>query len=400
LKLPWSDLSPQAKRGLLTHALHWQAVQVGQLYVSVFLFRLSHGYALPALHAICQYALIPPGYWLAAVMTRRWGAATSLRTGLTVYAIYQACILALGPGAAAWAGPLGALWGLGVGLYWQAWVLLIIDYSRDGHDRDAMLGSNQALYFLANFTGAPVAGLFLARFSGTTGYPWAFGAALLLFAAAWTVSLGLKGQPHHGAGAVRRLLKVRKPKGWNASMLSTVFMGLMNVGALFLPMLLAYESGGSEGYGGVYAALTALAGFVASALVGRWGHPERRGGWLFWSACSVAVLVFPLALHRAYGLVLLYGLGTAIAMSAFNVPLFATQISIMESEPRFRHRRADAMFIREWPLALGRCIACGTILFFVQDMRSFALGALLSFLALCPLMNYATLRPWLIRRPA
>jgi len=199
----------------------------------------------------------------------------------------------------------------------------MVDYSREGHDRDAMLGSNQSMYFLANFTGAPLAGWFLTRFNGTEGYAWAFGASLFLFAAAWAVSLGLKGQRQHGAGALRRLLRVRKPRGWNASMLSTALMGLMNVGTMFLPMLLAYESGGSEGYGGGYAALTALAGFGASALVGRLGKPGHRGAWLLGSAVAVAALTLPLSFSRGFAVVLLYGLGTAVAMSTFNVPLFA-----------------------------------------------------------------------------
>lgn len=365
---------------------------MGQLYVSVYLYRLSGGYAVPATHALFQYACIPLGYWLAAMITRARGAATSLRCGLAVYGGYQALILWLGPGAAAWAAPLGALWGLGVGLYWQAWVLLMVDFSRDGHDRDAMLGSNQSVYFIANFTGAPLAGWFLGRSEGTQGYPIAFGAALLLFLAAGWISLGLKGRAMHGAGAVGRLLRVRKPKGWSASMASTALMGLMNVGTMFLPMLLAYESGGGEGHGGGYAALTAVAGFAASALFARWGHPERRADWIFWSAAAVAALVLPLAADRGYALVLLYGLGTAVAMSTFNVPTFATQISIMESEPRFRHRRADAMFIRELPLALGRCAGCAAVLWRVQDLRSGALSALLVLLAFTPLLNYAVLR--------
>lgn len=395
LRLPWHGLSPQARRGLLAHALHWQAAQVGQLYVSVYLYRLSGGYAVPALHAMFQYLCIPLGYWLAAVLTRSRGAAASLRAGLAVYGAYQALILWLGPGSAAFAAPLGALWGVGVGLYWQAWVLLMVDFSHDGHDRDAMLGSNQSVYFLANFTGAPLAGWFLGRSQGTAGYPIAFGVSLLLFAVAGWISLGLKGRPLHGAGAVRRLLRVRKPKGWNASMLSTALMGLMNIGTMFLPMLLAYESGGGEGYGGGYAALTAVGGFAASALFARWGHPEKRAAWIFWSAAAVAALTLPLAFTRGYALVLLYGLGTAVAMSTFNVPTFATQISIMESQASFRHRRADAMFIRELPLALGRCLGCAAVLWRVQDLRSGALSALLAVLAFTPLLNYGVLRPWL-----
>jgi len=49
------------------------------------------------------------------------GRRLQLARGLGVYSAYQALILWLGVGAAPWAAPLGALWGLGVGLYWQAW---------------------------------------------------------------------------------------------------------------------------------------------------------------------------------------------------------------------------------------------------------------------------------------
>ncbi|WP_460907293.1 hypothetical protein, partial [Staphylococcus aureus] len=93
--------------------------------------------------------------------------------------------------------------------------------------------------------------------------------------------------------------------------------------------LITFETGGSEGKSGAYAARTAVAGFAAAMLVARLGHPERRGGFLRWSAVAVAALTLPLAFDRSYGLVMLYGLGMAMAMSVFNVPLFAAQIRII-----------------------------------------------------------------------
>lgn len=395
LKLPWSGLSSQAKRGLLAHALHWQAVQIGSLYVSVFLFRLGHGYALPAWHAFCNYSTIPVGYWMAAGLTRRFGAGTSLRLGLSVYAAFQLVILLLGEQAGAYAGSLGLLWGLGVGLYWQAWVLLMVDLSEDGADRDRLLGNNQAMYFLASFTGAPLAGWFLSRFEGTGGYPWVFGLGFILFVAAWVVSLPLKGRTQHSASAVGRLLKTRKPEGWGAGLFSAALMGLLSVGGMLLPLLISYDTGGGEGHSGVYTALVALAGFTASALVARHAHPRHRRGLLFWSALAVAACSLPLAVDRGYGLVLLYGLGMAVAMSVFNVPLFATQIAIVESSPRFRHRRADAMFLREVPLWLGRAVASGAILWGVKALQSQALSLLLVAMALVPLSNYLLMRRWI-----
>lgn len=396
----WSSLGPQARRGLLAHALHWQAVAVGQLYVGVYLFRSGGGYGLPAWHALCSYLAIPLGFWMAAGLTRRRGPGASLRLGLGIYALFQAAILGLGPSAAAWAGSLGALWGLGIGFYWQAWVLLMVDLSQEGRDRDALLALNQAAYFLSSFTGAPLAGWFLARMPGASGYPWAFGASLLLFVAAWACSLGLRGKPHPSGGSLRRLLKVRKPAGWNAGLVSAGLMGFLSVGALFLPMLLSYESGGSEGHGGLYAAATALAGFAATALLARLGQPSRRADFLLWSALAIAGLTLPLAFDRSYALVLLYGLGMAVASSVFNVPLFAVHLSILESSRRFLHRRADAMLLRELPLNLGRALAVGLVLGAVDGLRSGGMTLLLVLLAFTPLLNYATVRPWVGPRRA
>jgi YQGE family putative transporter len=395
VKLPWRDLGPGARLGLLTHWLHWMAVQMGQLYVGVFLFRVSHGYRLPALHAFCSYLAIPLGYWAAAALSRRRGAAASLRLGLGIYAAYQGLILGLGPTAAGWAGYLGAFWGLGVGFYWQGWVLLMVDLSVEGRDRDALLAGNQAAFFVASLVVAPLTGWFLSRFEGTGGYPIAFGASLALFSAAWVASLGLKGRTHPGVGSLVRLLKARKPAGWNPGLLSAGLLGFMSVGSMFLPMLISYESGGSEKASGSYTAWTALAGLAASAWVARRLRPERRAETLLWSAIAIAGMTLPLAFSRDYGLVLLYGLGMAVSMSFFNVPLFAAHIRILESSPRFLYRRADAMLLRELPLNVGRALACGVVLWGVQDLRSGLLTALLALLAFTPLVNFAVLRPWL-----
>lgn len=380
---------------MLAHALHWQAVQVGQLYVGVYLHRVSHGYGLPALHALASYLFIPLGYWMGGVLARSRGPGAGYRMGISLYAAYQALILLLGPRAAGWAAPLGALWGLGVGFYWQSWILLMVDLSDEGRDRDSILAANQSVYFLASFTGAPLAGFFLSRFEGTSGYPLAFGASVLLFVTAWFVSLGLKGKRQHGSGAVLRLLQTRKPSGWNAMLFSAFLMGALSVGSMFLPMLLAYDSGGSEGYGGGYAAVTALVGFAATAWMARLGHPERRSGLVLWGGLAVTALILPLAFGRGYLLVLLYGLGMAVAMSAYNVPLFAAQIRIVETSRRFLHRRADAMYLRELPLNLGRIVVCALILWGVQDLHSGALTWLLLVLAAIPLLNFLVLRPWL-----
>lgn len=387
-KLPWSSLNSRARRGLLAHALHWQAVCVGQLYVGVYLFRLSHGYAAPAWHALCSYATVPLGSALGAALTRRWGPGASVRAGLFVYAAFQAAILALGDGAVDWAGSLGLWWGLGVGLYWQGWVLLMMDFSTEGSDRDTMMGGNQAASFFASLTAAPLAGYFLGRALGTAGYPWAFGLSFIFFAGAAWLTLPLKGTSHPQDSALRQLLAGPKPPGWIACMFSSVLMGVMTVGNLFLPMLLAYAVGKDEGLGGLYAFATALVGFTGSWAISRLGHPERRSSFLLGAALAVLVFSLPLALHRSLALVMLYGVGMALSLALFNVPLFAAHIRIIEGGALFARHRADAMALREGAIAVGRCGASAVVLWGVHDLASTGLTCLLVGVALTPLLNY------------
>jgi MFS transporter, YQGE family, putative transporter len=390
--LPWSRLSPAAQRGLWAHALQYQAVAVGSLYVGVYLFRLSNGYAAPAWHSLCSYFMVPVGYAMAAAVTRMRGPGFAMRLGLLVYALFQAIILCLGDQAVVWAGSLGLLWGIGNGLYWQAWVLLIMDLSTEGADRDTMMGGNQGVYFLANLTGAPLAGWFLGRFIGTQGYPWAFGLSLILFAASAWVSLPLKGKIHPGSNAVRRLLIIRKPRGWKPLLFSAGLMGVSSVAMLFLPMLLAYDVGRNEGLGGLYAFGSAVVGFSGTWAFSRFSKPESRGSILIGAALTVLCCTLPLAYHRSLGLVMLYGLGMAVALSLFNVPIFATHIRVVQSNPHFAYHRADAMFIREWTLMLGRALACGTVLWGVSSLNSQGLTWLLVGVALTPLLNYLVMR--------
>jgi hypothetical protein len=137
---------------------------------------------------------------------------------------------------------------------------------------------------------------------------------------------------------------------------------------------------------------TALAGFASAWGVSRLGHPERRAGFLFWSAVAVAVLSLPLALHRSLNLIMLYGLGMAISMSIFNVPLFAAHMRVIESKRRFSHRRADAMALREVVLNLGRAVACAVVLWGVHDIGSVGLTWLIVGVAFTPLLNYRVMR--------
>ena len=391
MKFPWHGLSPEGRRSLLCHALYWQAMSMAFTFVNIYLFRLGGGYASPALYQIWTNALIPFGFLLGAALARRRGSAAAYRAGLLLHELFLVIMLLLRERCMGYLPWVGALAGLAAGMYWQGWILMMVDQSDDAN-RDAMLGSQQWVYFVAGLSGAPLAGWFLSRFSDLEGYNYVFALSTLLFAAAWLISLPVRTKPMHGAGSFLRLLKARKPPGWGPMNLSAALMGLMSVSALFLAALIAYESKGNETGTGSYTFVNAGLGFVAAWMMARVGKPSRRLRTLWIAAVAVAAITLPLAFHRSFAVILLYGAGMAIALSFYNVPLLSTHLRFIDVSPRFKARRADALCFREFSIMFGRVAGFSFVLFMVGNADSKALAGLFVAIALAPLLNTYAIR--------
>ena len=392
MKFPWHALSPPARRALLCHALYWQAVIMAFTFVNVYLFRLGHGYADPAYYQMLANAVIPLGFVAGAYIARRQSSAATYRAGLILHEVFLLLILILRERCVDHLFVVGILSGLATGFYWQGWILMMVDLSGE-ESRDAMLGSQQWVYFVAGLTGAPLAGWFLSPFADLQGYNYVFAFSSLLFAAAWWVSRPIQTSRLHGAPSLLRLIKARKPHGWAAMSFSSVLMGLLSVSALFLTTLISFESKGNESGTGQYTLLNAGLGFAATWFMARYGARQTRLRTLAWAGLVVAVVALPLAFQRSFALIMLYGAGMAIALSFFNVALFVSHLSILSSKASFHARRADALVMRESWIAVGRVAGYAFIMLMVGNIDSKALGFFFVAIAVTPLLN-----TWVMRR--
>jgi YQGE family putative transporter len=390
--LPWQRLSPDARRALLCHGLYWQAVAMAFTFINIYLFRLGHGYREPALFQIWTNGMIPLGFMLGSAIARRRSSAGAYRAGLAFHLLLLLLVLWLRQDCVKQIPLIGCIYGLGAGLYWQGWILMVVDLS-DESTRDSMLGMQQWVYFVSGLTGAPLAGWFLAKSGDLAGYNSIFFLSTLFLAAAWAVSLPIISKPLHGAGSALRLLRARKPKGFWAMNASSALMGLLSVSAMFLSALIAYEAKGDEKGTGSYTFVNAALGFLAAWWMARSGRPASRLRTMWIAATAVALVTLPLAFQRSFSAILLYGAGMAIALSFYNVPLFSTHLRVLAENPRFHARRADALAIREGAINLGRVAGFAFILFFVGDIGSGSLGLFFVAIALTPLLN-----TWVMRR--
>jgi YQGE family putative transporter len=361
-------------------------------FINIYLFRLGHGYRDPALFQIWTNGMIPLGFMLGSAIARRRSSAGAYRAGLFFHLVLLLVVLSLRQDCVKQIPLIGTIYGLGAGLYWQGWILMVVDLSDDS-TRDSMLGTQQWVYFVSGLTGAPLAGWFLATYSDLQGYNYIFAFSSFFLAAAWAVSLPIQSKPLHGAGSALRLLKARKPKGFWAMNASSALMGLLSVSAMFLSALIAYEAKGNEKGTGSYTFVNAALGFLAAWWMARAGKPASRLRTMWIAAAAVALVTLPLAFHRSFAAILLYGAGMAIALSFYNVPLFSTHLRVLSENPHFHARRADALAIREGAINLGRVAGFAFILAYVGNIGSGALGLFFLAIALTPLLN-----TWLMRR--
>ncbi len=392
MRMPWHGLDMQARRGLLAHALYWQAAAIAFQFVNIYIFRLSHGYAKPALYQIWSNGCIPAGFALGSWIARRRSSSATFRSGLLVFLFFLIAMLVLRERCVEWIPLIGLLSGLAIGLYWQGWTLVMMDLS-ENHQRDAMLGTSQWVYYVAYLTSAPLAGWFLSRFSGLEGYSWVFAVATLMLAMAWIVSLPLKTSRLHGGGSFKRLMKARKPAGWGYMAVSAMLTGLFSVSAMFLSILISYEAKGSETGTGSYNFLNAACGFVAAWVISRSAKPRNRLRILWISALVTALFTLPLALNRGFLMILLYGAGMAVTLCFYNVPLFSTHLRIIDDAPRFKARRADALTFREIFIDGGRVLGYAFVMLAVTNIDSASLSWFFVAIAVLPLIN-----TWLMRR--
>lgn len=391
MKLPWHSLSAPARRALVCHALYWQAMSLAIRFVDVYLFRLGHGYRDPAYYQAWANGTITFGFMLGAVAARRWSSAACYRIGLVLFTAFLFTVLLLKERCSEFIPLIGSINGLATGFYWLGWILLIVDLAEDSR-RDAMLGTQQWVFFLSGLTGAPLAGWFLASYSDLGGYHWIFIAATAMMAAAWWISLPLRTPALHGSGSLKRLLRAKKPRGFWGMNLSSALMGLLSVAATFLTALIAYERKGDESGTGNVSLLSAALGFAATWWIARRGNPQNRLKTMLVSALVVAAVTLPLAFNRSYSMVALYSAGMALALGFFNPPLFGAHLKIVSENPRLHLRRADVLTIRETFVNTGRVAGYLFVMLAVGNVDSRALGAFFIVIALTPILNTYVMR--------
>nr|WP_307190321.1 MFS transporter [Geomicrobium sp. JCM 19039] len=130
---------------LITGGLYAMSTALSNTFVNVYLWKQTEDLMMIALYQLASVLFQPLAFFLAGRLTKQMDRTIVLRIGVIVLSLFYLTVLLLGQNASQMIVVVGALLGLGFGIYWLAFNVLTFEITEPG-TRDSFNG------FLGLFT--------------------------------------------------------------------------------------------------------------------------------------------------------------------------------------------------------------------------------------------------------
>lgn len=395
-----STLAGQTRLLLAVQALFLAGNALSGTFVSVYLWKARNDFALVGWFATVQQLFMGLAFWIGGKWVKEHNKMNALRLGVLVSALFYGLVLLLGASAASYVWLLGLVQGIGSGLFWLAFNVVYFEIT-EPDSRDRFNG-------LAGFFGAAagmiapwISGLLITRLSDFRGYRLIFSLSLFVFVLGAAASFFLKKRETGGQYEwlfTWRCLS-RGDAVWTRTFLAMVAQGVREGVFGFMIALLVYISTGSEMSLGNFSLYTSGISLLSFYAVGRWLKPTWRQWAMLMGVVGLILVITPLFLAVNYKVLLLFGIGTALFMPLYSVPLISLSFDLIGQDERNRTHREEFIVLRELGLNGGRLL--GTMVFLLVvtwSPRPLSINLLMLGIGSSPLAVWFFLKPFLRQR--
>ncbi|MEK3707252.1 MFS transporter [Paenibacillus sp. FSL R7-0198] len=368
-------------------------------FLNVFLWKSRPDYAMLGWFTLSQQLAIGLTFWLAGKWVKEHNKMSALRLGTALSGIFYMIVLWAGSKAVDWIWPLGILLGCSLGLFWIAFNVVYFEIT-DRENRDLFNGWVGLLGSMTGIIGPWFSGLIITRMTDNTGYRLIFTVSLVIYVIAVVFSFFLKKRKVSGTYRwAEPWIQLSKPESpWR-----TLAVGLFAQGAregvfAFLIALLVYLATAQEYKLGQFSLITSAVALVSYWAAGKWFKPQYRSKGMFIGALILLVVLLPLLWKVTYGTLLIMGIGSAVAMPLYVLPMISAGFDMMGTSGENVEKRVELVVLRELCLMLGRL--CGLAIFIVTVLNAPSLRMLtwlIIVLGASPLIGWIFMRKLLNR---
>lgn len=368
-------------------------------FLNVFLWKSRPDYAMLGWFTISQQLAIGLTFWLAGKWVKEHNKMSALRLGTALSGLFYMVVLWAGSRAVDWIWPLGILLGCSLGLFWIAFNVVYFEIT-DRENRDLFNGWVGLLGSMTGIIGPWFSGLIITRMTDNTGYRLIFTVSLVIYVIAVVFSFFLKKRKVSGTYRWSEpWIQLSKPDSpWRTLALGLFAQGAREGVFAFLIALLVYVATAQEYKLGQFSLITSAVALLSYWAVGKWFKPQYRSRGMFIGALILLIVLIPLLWKVTYVTLLIMGIGSAVAMPLYILPMISAGFDMMGTSGENVEKRVELVVLRELCLMGGRLFGLTIFIVTVTNTPSLRmLTWLIIVLGAFPLIGWIFMRKLLNR---
>lgn len=366
-------------------------------FLNVYLWKSRPDYAMLGWFTVSQQLAIGLTFWIAGKWVKEHNKMSALRVGTALSGLFYMTVLWVGSNAVDWIWPLGILLGCALGLFWIAFNVVYFEIT-DRDNRDLFNGWVGLLGSMTGIIGPWFSGLVISRMTDNTGYRLIFTVSLVIYVIAVVFSFFLKKRKVSGTYRWSEpWLQLSKPHSpWRPLALGLFAQGVREGVFAFLIALLVYVATAQEYKLGQFSLITSAVALVSYWAAGKWFKPQYRAKGMLIGAVLLLVVLMPLLWKVTYGTLLIMGIGSALAMPLYILPMISAGFDMMGTSGENVEKRVELVVLRELSLMIGRLFGLGVFILTVMNEPSLrTLTWLIIVLGAFPLIGWIFMRKML-----
>lgn len=190
----------------------------------------------------------------------------------------------------------------------------------------------------------------------------------------------------------------RSGSEWRPLGLGLAAQGVREGVFAFLIALLVYVATEQEYKLGQFSLITSAVALVSYWMAGKWFKPHYRSKGMLTGAIILFLVLLPLIWKVSYGTLLIMGVGSAVAMPLYMLPMIAAGFDLMGMSGENVEKRVELVVLRELCLMTGRLAGLAVFIIIVMNGPSLrTLTWLIVVLGAFPLVGWLFMRKMLVR---
>jgi YQGE family putative transporter len=368
-------------------------------FLNVYLWKSRPDYAMLGWFTISQQIALGLTFWLAGKWVKEHNKMGALRLGTAMSGIFYMLVLWAGPKAVDWIWPLGILLGCALGLFWIAFNVVYFEVT-DRENRDLFNGWVGLLGSMTGIIGPWFSGLIISRMADNSGYRLIFTVSLVIYVIAVVFSFFLKKREVSGSycwSEPWRQLSA-KDSAWRPLGMGLFAQGVREGVFAFLIALLVYVATKQEYRLGQFSLITSAVALISYWAAGKWFKPQYRSKGMLVGAVLLFIVLIPLLWKVSYGTLLIMGVGSALSMPLYILPMISAGFDLMGTSGENVEKRVELVVLRELCLMVGRLFGLAVFILTVMNGPSLrTLTWLIVALGVFPLIGWIFMRRMLIQ---